>query len=115
MAPSGFVERLVNIALAIQSSLATRLCHRKLICGQLLKFKKLERLDLHSFLVSDLSFISKLTQVKHLQLSYSGLERLDGIEGMSELRTLEIRGTKVNDLRPLTGLPNCWSWMQVKP
>jgi len=55
--------------------------------------------------VHDLTPLADLPALTELELGYSSVERLDGLEGVSGLRVLGLAGLKgLTDLRPLSGL-----------
>lgn len=53
---------------------------------------------------SRLSDISKLTELKNLDLSDNAITSLDFLKGLDKLNTLDLSGNKIKDISPLKGL-----------
>ncbi|MBQ8604242.1 MAG: hypothetical protein IJ410_09650 [Oscillospiraceae bacterium] len=70
-------------------------------------FTNLEELYIHLVNVEDLSFASRLPQLKALGMGCCDIDNLNGIEGCSNLRTLYMPYNKISDISPLSGL-NLW-------
>ncbi|MEM7386954.1 MAG: leucine-rich repeat domain-containing protein, partial [Verrucomicrobiota bacterium] len=51
--------------------------------------------------VKDLSPISELPWLSSLELTRNGLEKVDALKTVRDLRYLDIRGNKITDLKPL--------------
>jgi hypothetical protein len=70
-------------------------------------FANVTHIDLSGNKISDISRAGQYKNVRHLNLSRNAeLESLSGIEGMSSLRILSLKGTAVKDFTPLLSCPN---------
>lgn len=65
----------------------------------------LRSLTLQNSQITDLSPAVRLTRLEELDLAQGSLEKLDGLERHPALTTINIRGCKVRDLRPLMNIP----------
>lgn len=72
---------------------------------------RLRVLKIGNITCPDLVPLSGLERLEVLSV-YSGLERLDGVEGMARLTTLAVGKSEVTDLTPLTGLDRL-NWLHL--
>lgn len=67
-------------------------------------FSNLEELFIHLVYVEDMSFASRIPNLKYLSMGCCDTDKLDGIEGCKNLKMLNMPYNKISDLSPLTGL-----------
>jgi len=72
--------------------------------GGLSRLRDLRRLDLSDNAVVDLTPLASLTELHRLDLSGNAVADLGPLAGLVELRRLDLSGNRVTDLAPLAGL-----------
>ena len=64
----------------------------------------LERLDLYSNNISDLSPLAGLTQLTSLNLNGNNISDISPLAGLTQLKSLSLDGNNISDVSPLAGL-----------
>ncbi len=67
-------------------------------------FSNLEELFIHLVYVEDMSFASRIPNLKYLSMGCCDIDNLSGIEGCGNLKMLYMPYNKISDLSPLAGL-----------
>ena len=99
------LEKLITLKISTQSK-------RVFDLGELSKLKNVRNLELHLDSNGDLSALSKLPTLRHLVLKSENLSNLSPIQDLTELRYLRIIGCEVKDLTPFAGL-NKLRWLSL--
>ena len=75
-------------------------------------FKRVKRLNLDGLDISDLSYLSKLTELESLLLSYNKVTDLKPLAGMKKLKQLFLNDNLLVDIGPLGGLSSL-EWLYL--
>ena len=65
---------------------------------ELLECSHLESLDLFDNQISDISFLSNLTQLQELDLSNNQISNISCLSGLTRLKTLDLRHNKIKEV-----------------
>ncbi len=72
------------------------------------KLLKMQDLGLQDCGISDISFLSSLTELRGVNLNYNSVADLSPLAGLSKLERLGLAENEVSDLSPIAGLENLY-------